>query len=106
MTTVIGVLVIMFKYSWLLSLVCIASMLPSILATRISLEFNRKYAMNYQKTKAEMCSQAEETLSNIRTVKAFGDEKQSDVKFRIESAKVFDWGNRKARIWGIFMGQN
>jgi ABC-type multidrug transport system fused ATPase/permease subunit len=64
----------MFKYSWILTLIVIAAMLPNVLATRISFEANRQYAEGYQKAKANMSSYAEESLSNIRTVKAFSDE--------------------------------
>lgn len=52
-----------------------------------------------------MCSYAEETLSNIRTVKAFSDEKQSLARYNEESKKVYYWGNRMAQIWGFFMAQ-
>lgn len=52
-----------------------------------------------------MCSHAEETLSNIRTVKAFSDEKQSLAKYNEESKRVYFWGNRMAIIWGYFMAQ-
>ena len=40
-TILTGYLVIMFKYSWILTLILIAAMLPNVLATRISLEANR-----------------------------------------------------------------
>lgn len=104
-TILTGYLVIMFKYSWMLTLILIAAMLPNILATRISLEANRQYAEGYQKSKANMCSYAEESLSNIRTVKAFSDETGSIKVYNKESFEVFDWGDKKSRIWGIFMAQ-
>jgi hypothetical protein len=50
-----------------------------------------------------MCSTAEEILSNIRTVKAFSDEKQSLAKYNEQSKKVYGWGNKMAQIWGLFM---
>jgi ABC-type multidrug transport system fused ATPase/permease subunit len=52
-----------------------------------------------------MCSYAEETLSNIRTVKAFADEKQCLAKYNSESMKVYEWANKMAKLWGFFMAQ-
>jgi ABC-type bacteriocin/lantibiotic exporter with double-glycine peptidase domain len=93
----------MFKYSWKLTLVVLASNFPLVFSTRLSWYCTHKWNANLQKAKAEMCSFAEETLSNIRTVKAFSDEKQCIAKYNEESQKVFFWGERNAIVWGYFM---
>ena len=102
-TILVGVFVIMFRINWILTLILCAALAPNIFATRISLECNRRYAVNYQKAKAGMCSYAEETISCIRTVKAFSDEDGAIKNYRVESGEVFKWGDQKARIWGVFM---
>jgi ATP-binding cassette, subfamily B, multidrug efflux pump len=104
-TVMVGVLIIMFKYSWKLTLIVLASNFPLILFTRLSWHCTALQNNHLQKAKAEMCSYAEETLSNIRTVKAFSDEKQCVARYNQESQKVFYWGNRNAQIWGFFMAQ-
>lgn len=104
-TVLIGVLVIMFKYSWKLSLICLAANSPLIFFSRISFYFTHGWQAQLQKAKAVMCSFAEESLSNIRTVKAFADEKQCLAKYNAESMKVYEWANRMAKLWGFFMAQ-
>ena len=101
----VGVLIIMFKYSWKLTLICLAANSPLIFFTRISFYFTNGWQNELQKAKAVMCSFAEESLSNIRTVKAFADEKQCFAKYNSESIKVYEWANRMAKLWGFFMGQ-
>jgi len=74
-TVLVGVLIIMFMKSWKLTLICLAANSPLIFFTRVSFFFTHGWQAQLQKAKAVMCSSAEESLSNIRTVKAFADEK-------------------------------
>lgn len=105
-TILIGVFIIMFLYSWKLTLVVIASNFPLIFFSRLSFWATRSWSEQLQKAKAQMCSYAEETLSNVRTVKAFSDEKQCVLRYNEESRNVYMWGDKMAKIWGFFMGQN
>lgn len=104
-TILIGVLFIMFRYSWKLTLIVVASNFPTVFFTRLSFHVTKKWQGELQKAKAGMCSYAEETLANIRTVKAFSDEKASVKKYDEESKKVLGWGHKMAYLWGFFMGQ-
>jgi ATP-binding cassette subfamily B multidrug efflux pump len=52
--------------------------------------------------KSDLSSQAQEVISNIRTVKAFSDEKGSLERFQIGSQKVYVAGEKKARVMALF----
>jgi len=103
-TILIGVFVIMFTYTWKLTLVCVAANFPLVFFSRITSFASRSSSKKLQDAKAKMVSYAEETLSNIRTVKAFSDEKQCVLKYNVESNNVYRWGNKMALLWGTFMG--
>jgi ATP-binding cassette subfamily B protein len=70
----IGMIVIMFTYSWQLTIYAMLLTIPSLFSMRVFFSIFGKYAMKYQKAKSEMSSVASECIGNIRTVKAFADE--------------------------------
>ena len=43
-----------------------------------------------------------ESISNVRTVKAFGDEEMTSLKFAMEGQKVFEYGRTKGYFWAFF----
>lgn len=43
-----------------------------------------------------------ESISNIRTVKAFADEEMTVLRFAIASQQVFEYGRAKGYFWSIF----
>ena len=59
-----------------------------------------------QKAKAEMSSNIEESLTNIRTVKAFGEEKGHVRRFEVANWMVFENGRTRAYLWAIFFCAN
>jgi ATP-binding cassette subfamily B multidrug efflux pump len=70
----IGMIVIMFTYSWQLTIYALILTAPSLFSTFVFFSISKKYNMRYQKAKADMSSVASEYFGNIRTVKAFADE--------------------------------
>lgn len=52
--------------------------------------------------KAKMGTIADESLSNVRTVKAFANEKEEIRKFDIHSDRVYALGKKKAMWQGFF----
>jgi len=67
------------------------------------MHFYRSYNEAYQKSKGEMMAVAQETFSNIRTVKAFADEKGSINSFKKQNDNVYHIGRVKSMLWGGFM---
>lgn len=65
---------ILFTYHVALTWIILVIILPQILVTRISATFLDSFAVTYQKQKAELSNIGTESLSNIRTVKAFANE--------------------------------
>jgi len=57
----------------------------------------------YQTEKSKLGSIAQETISNIRTVKAFADENGSIEQYRKQNTEVYSYGYKKSIVWGLFM---
>jgi ABC-type multidrug transport system fused ATPase/permease subunit len=95
--------VIMFTYSWKLTLYALLLISPSIFSNRIFMSFYRKYNEDYQTAKGEMIAVAQETFANIRTVKAFADEKGAVNSFKKQNANVYQIGRIKSVVWGGFV---
>ena len=74
---------IMFTLNVKMTLIVMVLILPQILITRISANFLDSFAITYQKTKAQLSNMGTESLSNIRTVKAFANEEVDGLKFAL-----------------------
>jgi len=57
----------------------------------------------FQKAKAAANSVAESQISNVRTVKAFAQEKGSLKAFSEKNDEVYEVAVKKANIWGWMM---
>ena len=86
----VAVLVIMFTYSTKLTLAAIIVTVPIALFTPLFNWIIKKHTIEYQDKKAICSSIAEEALSNIRTVKAFADEKSLVKKYKLENERLYD----------------
>ena len=58
--------------------------------------------MTYAKEKGDLNSMAQESIGNIRTVKAFADESGSLAIYKVGNQKVYAEGEKKARVYGAF----
>lgn len=74
---VLAMIVIMFIYSWKLTIYALILISPSMFGTRIFFYFFMESNEKYQTAKADLGSIAQETFGNVRTVKAFANEVQS-----------------------------
>ena len=86
---VIASLVIVFIISWELTLVMIASIIPVMI---FGVNFGRamkRMQEIIQNEKAKISNQAEETFSNVRTVKAFATEKEEVARFEKGNQEVY-----------------
>lgn len=100
--TCIAMVVIMFTYSWKLTLYALVLITPTLFGNRIFMSWMMKYNETYQTEKAAVGSMAQEAISNIRTVKAFADEKGSLEMYKVGNQKVYMEGVKKARVYGAF----
>ena len=99
----LAMVIVMFTYSWKLTLYALLLITPSLISNRIFMHFFRSYQKRYQDAKADMGSVAQETFSNVRTVKAFADEKGSVRLYNLKNDNVYQIGKVKSYIWGGFM---
>ena len=62
--------------------------------------------VHVQKAKADMSANVEESLTNIKTVKAFAEEKGHVKRFEKSNSEVFEFGRTRAYFWAIFFFAN
>lgn len=102
-TFCIVVLIIMFYYDVFTTLVAIALIIPGSLVGPVYFSTNKKMVVLHQAAKAKANGVAEETIGNIRTVKAFAEERGALAKFKKFNDEVFLVALRKGVQWGLFM---
>lgn len=66
------------------------------------MNYMMKYNVSYQAAKADLSSSAQENIGNIRTLKAFADEKGAVEKYQVLNHKTYIEGWKKARVYGAF----
>ena len=77
----LGCIVIVATYNGWLCLIVIGAVLPQILVTRWSAHYLNIFYARYQKEKGEMSHIGKESISDIRTVKAFANEEMTCLRF-------------------------
>jgi ABC-type multidrug transport system fused ATPase/permease subunit len=70
------------------------------------MHFYRKYNEQYATAKADNSSIAQEDIGNIRTIKAFSNEKMSLAKYNKSNEEVTRLGAIKSAMWGLFIFGN
>ena len=103
---VVVVCVIISFYSWQMALISIGCVAPSIYVTRAALAWMMSSGVLVQGAKAEMSATVEESLTNIKTVKAFAEEKSHVTKFEKANWEVFEHGRSRAYFWALFFFAN
>ena len=101
--TIVGVLTIMLIYSPLLTLVSLATIPLTMLATVKIAKVSRKYFTRQQTLLGILDGQAEEMISGYKTVMAFSKEKKAVAEFTEVSRQLRGCGI-KAQIFGGIMG--
>lgn len=101
--TLIGALVMMLYYSWLLTLVaCITIPLTIIISSTLA-KFMRRHYTRRQQLLGRMNGQVEEMVTGYKTVVAYGKEETAVEDFGATSEE-FKHVSIKARVWGGIMG--
>ena len=99
-----GALIILFFTSLKLTAVMLATVPLVVLAARFYGRLLRKVSRQVQDALAESTEVAEETLSGIRTVRAFSREEQESARYGGKVDTTFDLARKRARIGAIFGG--
>ena len=101
--TLIGALVMMLYYSWIVTLVAIVTIPITILVSSTLAKFMRKYFIRRQKLLGQLNGQIEEMVTGYKTVMAYGKEPDAIEKFG-EISDNFRRCSISARVWGSIMG--
>lgn len=101
--TLIGALVMMLYYSWIVTLVAVVTIPITILVSSTLAKFMRKYFIRRQKLLGQLNGQIEEMVTGYKTVMAYGKEPDAIEKFG-EISDNFRRCSISARVWGSIMG--
>ena len=101
-TIILAVLVIMFTYSWELTLYALVLLIPNLTVGRAFSSLWLKSNDLLQTAKADLGAVAQESFGNIRTVKAFANENLQTAKYDQEAIYCYHVGIYKANIYGVF----
>lgn len=101
--TIIGCLIIMFIYSWQLTIISFVTVFLSIGVTTLMAKFGKKYFRAQQSILGDLNSQSEEMITGYKTVVANSKEEDVEAKFN-EISKHLTKVSTKAQIIGGSMG--
>jgi ABC-type multidrug transport system fused ATPase/permease subunit len=94
--------VFLFLISWELTLVMIGTIIPVIAFSVFYGKYMKVAQKKVQDNKAHISTIAEETFSNIRTVKAFATELDETRRFSVGNDTVYEIGYQKSIWYGLF----
>lgn len=101
--TIIGVVVMMFSISWIMTLVVFVTLPVSMLFIKAITKRSQKYFRKQQKVLGELNGHVEEMISSHKVVKLFNYEKTSIQKFSKSNDGLYDAGWKAQFISGIIM---
>jgi ATP-binding cassette subfamily B multidrug efflux pump len=101
--TIIGIVIMMFSISPLMTLIALVSLPLSFLVTAIIAKRSQKYFAQQQKELGRLNGHVEEMFTGHKIVKAFGREKSSIKAFNETNERLYDAGWKAQFISGIIM---
>ena len=104
LVTVTGAVAILAWTSWKLTLVMLVTVPVVVLGAIFYGRILRRISRQVQDALAESTEVAEETISGIRTVRAFAREEAETDRYRARVENVFDLARKRARIGAFFGG--
>jgi ABC transporter fused permease/ATP-binding protein len=102
--TGLGAIGILLYTSWQLTLVMLAIVPVVVLGAFFYGRILRRYSRKVQDALARSTEVAEETLSGIRTVRAFAREDTESARYAAHAEEVFDLARKRARLGAVFGG--
>ncbi len=101
--TLVGALVMMLYYSWLLTIVACVTIPLTIIISSTLAKFMRRHYVRRQQLLGRLNGQVEEMVTGYKTVVAYGKEPEAVRDFGVTSEE-FSQVSIKARVWGGIMG--
>lgn len=101
--TVVGVVVLMFTISWVLSIVTLATLPLSIFVTTFVIKRSRRYFMGQQRTLGGLNGYIEEIYAGQKIIKAFGHEQEAIARFEEMNDELYNQGWKAQFISGLIM---
>ena len=93
----------LFYISWKLCLALFITIIPLLLGGVVVTSKLKFISENMQEERANFSVVAEESFSNIKTVKSFANEHHEIVRFNSHNAKVYNWNLKRGTWTGILM---
>ncbi|MFO7612427.1 MAG: ABC transporter ATP-binding protein [Clostridia bacterium] len=101
--TIVGIIIMMFTISPLLTLITIVTLPLSIIATKSIATHSQKQFIRQQRTLGQLNGHVEEMYTGHKIVKAFGKEKDSVKEFDEINEELYEAGWKAQFISGIIM---
>eukprot|EP00039_Didymoeca_costata_P009091 m.120376 g.120376 ORF g.120376 m.120376 type:complete len:860 (-) comp14356_c0_seq6:1638-4217(-) len=102
--SMLGAIVVMFIVSWKLTLVLLAVVPPVAIGAVFYGKRVKKIQKLFQDRLGDAATNAEETISSIRTVRAFANEAKAREEYNHRINQSYEQGIRMSQIQGIFLG--
>ncbi|MDD5018359.1 MAG: ABC transporter ATP-binding protein [Eubacteriales bacterium] len=102
-TMLIGITVMMFTISWVITLVCLVVLPLSFVIVRMIIKKSQKYFKGQQKELGHINGHVEEMYAGHTVVKAFGREDDSQAKFDEINDRLYNAGWKAQFLSGIMM---
>ena len=102
-TMLIGITVMMFTISWVITLVCLLVLPLSFILVRVIVKKSQKYFRGQQKELGHINGHVEEMYAGHTVVKAFGKEKDSQEAFDAINERLYNVGWKAQFLSGIMM---
>jgi len=99
---IIVVLIILILISPVLMATTFGGVLAVLIFAIFYAQRMRTLQKDIQNGKSQLTTVAEESWSNVRTVKAFSNEREEINKFEVDNGVVFGLGRQRAILQGIF----
>ncbi len=100
-TTVIGVIVMMFSINWVMTLITLVMVPVSLVLVAVVVKRSQRYFVAQQALLGEINGQVEETFSGHEVVKAFGREDDTVRTFRATNARLYEAGWKSQFLSGL-----
>ena len=102
-TTLIGIIIMMFTISWIITLVSLVVLPLSFIVTKAVIKKSQKYFKGQQVELGHINGHVEEMYSAHAVVKAFGKEAESEAKFGAINERLYGVGWKAQFLSGIMM---
>ena len=102
-TTLVGIIIMMFTISWIITLVSLVVLPLSFIVTKAVIKKSQKYFKGQQVELGHINGHVEEMYSAHAVVKAFGKEAESEAKFGAINERLYGVGWKAQFLSGIMM---